>query len=336
MALDPPVVAGATVADALRAAVKATLGPDDPAATVTVTIGQEPSAVVRRVLARIAQEALTNVRKHAGASSVRVELRDESAEYVLQVVDDGRGIDPAGGGSGPLHIGLRTIRERADSVGGTATVSARSGGGTVVEARLPQLLAHPDPALAGPAPRLFLEQVMESIDEAYCAIDADWRCVFMNRAGYALLDRDPADPVVGKVIWDEFEILPEFAAAYRKAREDRVQVEVTGYHPPLDRWIYNRVLPTAGGVSIFGRDVTREHRADELAAAERRLVELGRAVLEAATRVGTVELFGDRTPVADDLRRLLALALSTNRDGAEGDEPGTGSARSSDHGANPA
>jgi signal transduction histidine kinase len=283
--LDPPAVAGATVADALRTVADGSLGAGDQLRiTADVAIEHEPAPALRRVMTRITQEALTNVRKHAQAGTAGVQLREESGEYVLQVVDDGRGIGPGDADARPLHRGIRTIRERADSVGGTATVSRRAAGGTVVEARLPQLLTHPDPALAGPAPRLFLEQVMESITEAYCAVDADWRYVFMNRAGYALLNRDPADPVVGKVIWEEFEIQPEFEDAYRRAREERVQVEVTGYYPPWDRWIYNRVLPTAGGISIFGRDVTREQRADALAARQRRLVDVGRHVVTALTR----------------------------------------------------
>ena len=117
---------------------------------------------------------------------------------------------------------------------------------------------------------MFLEQVMESITDAYCAIDADWRYVFMNRAGYTLLNRDPADSLVGKVIWDEMEIAPEFAAAYRRARAEQVPVEITGYHAPWDRWIYNRVLPTAGGLSIFARDVTKDRRQDRLVQRRRR------------------------------------------------------------------
>ncbi len=113
---------------------------------------------------------------------------------------------------------------------------------------------------------------MESISDAYCAIDVDWRYVYMNRAGYTLLNRDPADSLVGKVIWDEFDIAPEFEAAYRRARDEQVPVEVVGYHAPWDRWIHNRVLPTAGGLSIFARDVTEERR-------QARLVGVGRDVV---------------------------------------------------------
>ena len=120
---------------------------------------------------------------------------------------------------------------------------------------------------------------MESISDAYCAIDADWRYVYMNRAGYALLNREPADSVVGKVIWDEMDITPEFEAAYRRARDEQVPVEVTGYYAPWDRWIHNRVLPTAGGLSIFARDATEERRRG-------RLVGVGSDVAAAVDRAG--------------------------------------------------
>jgi hypothetical protein len=98
----------------------------------------------------------------------------------------------------------------------------------------------------------------------------------MNRAGYTLLNRDPADSVVGTVIWDEMDITPEFEAAYRRARDEQVPVEVVGYYAPWDRWIHNRVLPTAGGLSIFARDVTEERRRGLL-------VGVGRDVVTAVT-----------------------------------------------------
>jgi PAS domain-containing protein len=186
------------------------------------------------------------------------------------------------------------MHEQAESVGGELAVAARPEGGTLVEARLPHLLGHPEQALSGPSSRLFLEQVMESITEAYCAIGADWRYVFMNRAGYALLNRDPADSVVGKVIWDEMEIAPEFAEAYRRARAEQVTIEITGYHAPWDRWIYNRVLPTAGGLSIFARDVTDERR-------QARLISVGGDLVRAVVAP---------TETADGLRSALEALVA--------------------------
>jgi signal transduction histidine kinase len=86
---------------------------------------------------RIAQEALTNVARHAGAGSVEVAVEIEQAggarALVLRVSDDGRGIDPAR----PSGLGLLTMRERAAQLGGTVTIAARPEGGTTVRATLP-------------------------------------------------------------------------------------------------------------------------------------------------------------------------------------------------------
>ncbi|MBG0829292.1 sensor histidine kinase [Planomonospora sp. ID67723] len=82
---------------------------------------------------RIAQEALTNVRKHAGARSATVALRREDSSLTVRVTDDGRGL-PAGARSG---IGLISMRERATELGGTCAVGPVPGGGTAVEAVLP-------------------------------------------------------------------------------------------------------------------------------------------------------------------------------------------------------
>ena len=157
-------------------------------------------------------------------------------------------------------------------------VTDRSGGGVVVEARVPYLMGHPEQGTSFPTSRIFLEQVMETIADGYTAVDADWRYVYVNRAAYALLHRDPADSLIGKRLWDEFDVAPEFAAAYHQARDEGVEVEVTGYHEPWDTWILNRVLPTAGGLSIFGRNVTEQMRRRDEVAHQARLVRTGRAL----------------------------------------------------------
>lgn len=86
---------------------------------------------------RIAQEALTNVARHAGAENVDVtvgiEDTDAGRALVLRVSDDGCGLDPAR----PAGLGLVTMRERAAQLGGQVTVSPRAGGGTLVCATLP-------------------------------------------------------------------------------------------------------------------------------------------------------------------------------------------------------
>jgi PAS domain S-box-containing protein len=85
-------------------------------------------------LFRIAQEALTNVARHAGASRVAVSLDRRKGTAVLRVEDDGCGI-PAGRESSGL--GLLGMRERAERLGGELVVEALLRGGTIVEARIP-------------------------------------------------------------------------------------------------------------------------------------------------------------------------------------------------------
>jgi two-component system, NarL family, sensor histidine kinase UhpB len=82
---------------------------------------------------RIAQEALTNVARHARARSVRVSAGAQDDRLTLIVSDDGVGL-PAGP---PTGLGLLGMRERAEAVGGTFDLAPGPGGGTVVRASLP-------------------------------------------------------------------------------------------------------------------------------------------------------------------------------------------------------
>lgn len=86
------------------------------------------------VLLRVAQEALSNVRAHAGSASVQVRLFPGEGHTVLRVTDDGTGFDPEQPTAG--H-GLRGLRERLALAGGTCTITSAPGRGTVVEAALP-------------------------------------------------------------------------------------------------------------------------------------------------------------------------------------------------------
>jgi signal transduction histidine kinase len=112
---------------------------------VTGRLTAEPPIEVAVALYRIAQEALTNVRKHGQASRVEVSLAEEGGALRLRVVDDGTGFDvaaatekpPAGTQGRTRRFGLRSMSERARLVGGQLTVRSVPGQGTVVEARVP-------------------------------------------------------------------------------------------------------------------------------------------------------------------------------------------------------
>jgi signal transduction histidine kinase len=87
---------------------------------------------------RITQEALANAGKHAQASTVMVRLHCGEREAVLEVEDDGRGFkdgDPQGS-SEPGHIGLASMRERAEMLGGELAIESRDSG-SLVRARVP-------------------------------------------------------------------------------------------------------------------------------------------------------------------------------------------------------
>lgn len=88
-------------------------------------------------LYRIAQEALTNVARHAGTSAVRMRLEYAPESARLAVSDQGAGFDPDRLRSHPPAFGLLGMRERAAAAGGVLNLDSRPGGGTCVEAVLP-------------------------------------------------------------------------------------------------------------------------------------------------------------------------------------------------------
>jgi signal transduction histidine kinase len=88
---------------------------------------------MEREFLRVGQEAIHNVKKHAGASHLVVQLEYGPAEIALVVRDDGRGFHVNEAvDSPPGHYGLTGMRERADAIGGTLEVTSELGFGTTV------------------------------------------------------------------------------------------------------------------------------------------------------------------------------------------------------------
>ena len=85
-------------------------------------------------LYRIVQESLNNIAKHAGAGGASVVLQGLGDRVVLVIEDDGRGFDPAGPSAG---LGLVSMRERAELVGGSIRVDSREGRGTTIAVEVP-------------------------------------------------------------------------------------------------------------------------------------------------------------------------------------------------------
>jgi signal transduction histidine kinase len=101
-------------------------------------LSHEPPDDTRVLLFRIALEALANIRKHAQATSVRVLLSEQEDGYLAEITDDGVGFNPTEmPRSAPGHLGLASMRERAELAGGWCKVHSLEGGGTTVEVWLP-------------------------------------------------------------------------------------------------------------------------------------------------------------------------------------------------------
>ncbi|MET9294903.1 sensor histidine kinase [Streptomyces sp. NPDC003077] len=138
--LAPAALEHATLPEALEKTVTAWSERSGVAARFTVTGGEEAlHGEVAATLLRIAEEALGNTARHAGASRVGVTLSYMGDEVVLDVRDDGCGFDagalPPRSGSG--GFGLAGMRARAERMAGTATVESEPGQGTAVSARVP-------------------------------------------------------------------------------------------------------------------------------------------------------------------------------------------------------
>jgi two-component system sensor histidine kinase UhpB len=141
------------VARRLRPGVLADLGLTSALAALATDFARNGTAPVRRsfgpglpplspdaelVVYRVAQEALTNAARHAGARSVELSLTRQDAGVVLEVRDDGRGFAPLTEGSGLLGM-----RERAALVAAELTVTSRPRRGTTVRLRVPAVEALP-------------------------------------------------------------------------------------------------------------------------------------------------------------------------------------------------
>lgn len=120
--------------------------------TAEVSLDQQLAAIDldppgEHALALVLREAVTNILRHAGATRVDVELRDDGSRVTLSIADDGRG------GADLRGHGLAGMRERLTALGGALEIDSPAGGGTRLLAHVPRQPsgALPAPVLAGGA-----------------------------------------------------------------------------------------------------------------------------------------------------------------------------------------
>jgi signal transduction histidine kinase len=120
------------------AAVSVSVAVDDP----TGALDGLPIEVVAELLA-ITREALSNVARHAGASTAAVRVETTDGDLRLAIEDDGRGFD-AQRAAERGHHGLANMRARSGAIGGTFELTSTAGGGTRIIVAIPRRLAGPD------------------------------------------------------------------------------------------------------------------------------------------------------------------------------------------------
>jgi two-component system NarL family sensor kinase len=106
---------------------------------VDVDVTPEADGKHARLLLSLARELLANVARHARATRALVRISREDGEVLLEVSDDGRGIDLASAqlALGEGHIGLASAAQRVEALRGRFELSDRAGGGTTARAAIP-------------------------------------------------------------------------------------------------------------------------------------------------------------------------------------------------------
>jgi signal transduction histidine kinase len=138
--LRPPALDEAGLAPALELFLTDSFAHDGLDWRVENRLEDEPAPEVRAILYRVALEALTNVRKHARANVVEVLLERRGVGVALRIRDDGAGFEvPAlDAPAEPGHIGLVSMRERAEAAGGRFAMASTPGSGTTVDFWMPE------------------------------------------------------------------------------------------------------------------------------------------------------------------------------------------------------
>lgn len=135
--LRPPVLDDLGLAASLESLAKTVGGPDVRVLADACRLPEH----VETALYRVAQEALQNIAKHAGARVATVRMSASPTSVLLEVADDGVGFDPArvGPRHGPGGYGLSSMAERAELLGGHLTISSTPGNGTRLRMELPNI-----------------------------------------------------------------------------------------------------------------------------------------------------------------------------------------------------
>ena len=135
-------------------------------------------------------------------------------------------------------------------------------------------------------------QIIDNIQEAFFALDRDWRVTYLNARAEALLDR-PAAELLGRSLWETFPhaLLGRYLERYQTVVREQRRVSFEEYDAALNRWAEIAASPLGDGIGVFFQDVT-DRKAEEQAQADRN---------------GILEMIVQNRPLPEILQQVTAM-----------------------------
>ncbi|MEH1967448.1 PAS domain S-box protein [Nostoc sp.] len=129
--------------------------------------------------------------------------------------------------------------------------------------RLNKALSQEAIRLEQQAAKAKLADILETITDAFVALDRNSCCTYINQRAGQMFNHHPAD-LIGKNIWEVFPeaIEYQFYHVYFQALAEQRVIQMQEYYPPFDRWFEYWMYPSSEGVSIFFQDITRQKLAE--------------------------------------------------------------------------
>lgn len=111
-------------------------------------------------------------------------------------------------------------------------------------------------------------KILESITDAFFALDVNWRFTYLNQQAERLLQRQRTD-LLGQVIWEKFpeSIGSDFEQQYRRVVANNISVDFESYYPPLESWFCVHAYPAEDGISVYFEAINERKQAEALLAA---------------------------------------------------------------------
>ena len=108
-----------------------------------------------------------------------------------------------------------------------------------------------------------LTETLESISDAFYALDENWRFTYVNSRALEMAGR-PASEMLGEEIWSVFPNIvgTELEATFRRARSEGKPIELERFYPEMDRWYVLQTYPSESGLSVFSKDISERKRVE--------------------------------------------------------------------------